>query len=123
MGCRNLDGGAVAPALKIAILIFPHFGDCFSNPYACHDQDDGDGKRQEIHLHAVFVVVRVLAALIFAEIFGGSVGSSSAITTPQADGLRSGYLSSVSRARRHWVTRCRRFNPVAREFQNEQTNG
>jgi len=53
--------------------LFPYLCDCFRYPNSGDDKPDRNCKREEIHLHSVFVVVRVLA-LIIVEIFDRSVG-------------------------------------------------
>src|SRR5882762_10843642 len=83
----NINGRAVAPARKKAILLFPHLGNSFRNPDAHNDQRYSNGERQKIHLHAVFVVVRVLAVLIFGKVVDGSIGGLGCTCRPPPAGI------------------------------------
>src|SRR4029079_18608680 len=64
----HLDRRAAAPPGKDAILVLAHRGPCVRQPKASSDQSDHKNECDDIHDHAVAVIVWILAARIFCQV-------------------------------------------------------
>src|SRR5262245_3235757 len=70
----HLDRRAAAAPGKDAILVLAHRGHGVRKPKAGSDQSDHKNECNNIHNHAVTVVVRILAALILCQVINGRRG-------------------------------------------------
>ena len=68
----HLDRCATSPSGKDAILVLAHRGHCVRQPKASSDQSDHKNECDDIHDHAVAVIVWILAARIFCQVIDRS---------------------------------------------------
>lgn len=64
----HLDRRAIATTGKDAILVLAHRGHCVRQPKAGSDQSEHKNECDDIHDHAVAIVVWILAARIFCQV-------------------------------------------------------